>query len=68
MTIAQEADGATAAQHTQYMQGLEASMARLNTAYQSFISNLTSSDVIVVLINVIAGLVDGVAMLFANDF
>ena len=50
--------GATMAQQMEYAGGLEASMNGLTTAYEGLITNLTSSEVIITLVNMLAGVVE----------
>lgn len=77
--IALTSQGATAAQHRKYMQGLEAATSRLTTSYQEFVTALTNSDVAITVINklsdvlsilsnniaVVYGLMGGILVLFA---
>ena len=58
--------GATLAQHSKYMGGVEAATNNLTTAWQSFISALTGSDTIVNIMNIVTRLVDMADYLLNN--
>lgn len=57
VNISQNSAGATMAQHTQFMQGMEAATVGLQTAYQKFITTITDSELI---IGIIRGLSTGI--------
>lgn len=57
----EEAAGATAAQHLEYMKGMEGAMTQLKTSWQQFITTLTDSEVIIGTIRALAGAIGGVA-------
>ena len=50
--------GATMAQQAEYMGSLEASMNQLTTAYEGLITNLTNSETIITLVNMLASVVE----------
>lgn len=52
---ARESEGETAAQHAEYMKGLEAALAQLTTTWQQLITTLTDSQVIVFVVNMLTG-------------
>lgn len=58
VNISMNSAGATAAQHAKYMQGLEAAMTQLTTAYQKLITNFATSDIVITVINNIASALD----------
>jgi hypothetical protein len=45
--ISQDSAGATMAQHTQFMKGMEAATTNLRTAYQNFITAITDSELLI---------------------
>ena len=49
-----ESEGATLAQHMNYMEGMEASMTRLTTAWQNFINSLVESEFIIGIVRAIS--------------
>lgn len=59
--IAAESSGATMAQMATYMQGMEASLNKVNVAWETLISNITNSDVIIGLINTAASVLETIA-------
>lgn len=56
--------GALQFQHIDYMEGMEAATNRLQNAWQGFILALTSSDVIIEIVNVVTAAIDGLAGVF----
>lgn len=59
--IAQESAGATMAQHTQFMRGMEAATVGLQTAYQKFITTITDSEVIIGIVRGLSAAINGLA-------
>jgi TP901 family phage tail tape measure protein len=57
---AQDSAGASAAQYAVYAQGMEAAMTNIKTAWQEFTQSLTSSKIIISIINGITSALDGV--------
>ena len=47
VNISLDSEGATLAQHMNYMDGMEASMTKLTTAWQNFINSLVESEVVI---------------------
>jgi TP901 family phage tail tape measure protein len=60
VNIAQNSAGATMAQHTEFMKGMEAATVGLQNAYQKFITTITDSEVI---IGIVQGLAVGIEAL-----
>ena len=54
VNISLESEGATLAQHMSYMEGMEASMTRLTTAWQNFINSLVESEFIIGIVKAIS--------------
>ncbi len=51
VNISMNSAGATIAQHSKYMQGMEAATSKMTAAYQQLITNLLNSDLIIGVIN-----------------
>lgn len=56
--ISQRSAGATMAQMETYLQGMDAALNKLNNAWEQIITNITDSDIIINLINVVTGVLD----------
>ena len=56
--ISQESAGATAAQHVEFMNSLEAATVRMQNAYQEFIKTITESEIIIGIVNSIASVIE----------
>jgi TP901 family phage tail tape measure protein len=59
--IAQESAGATMAQHTQFMKGMEAASIGLQTAYQKFITTITESEFIIGVVRALGSAIEAIA-------
>jgi TP901 family phage tail tape measure protein len=59
--ISSEATGGLELQHIQYMDGMEAALTRLKTAWEGFITSLVSADVIVFFFNLATSAIEGFA-------
>jgi hypothetical protein len=57
--ISSEATGGLELQHIQYMNGMEAALTRLKTAWEGFITSLVSADVIVFFFNLATSAIEG---------
>ena len=58
--------GATLAQSSKYMEGMEAAMNNLTTSFQSLITALTESDVIITIVNVVGQILQGITSVVNN--
>jgi TP901 family phage tail tape measure protein len=58
--ISSEATGGLQLQHMQYMTGMEASLSRLKTAWEGFITSIVSADIVVFFFEILQGAVEGV--------
>ena len=58
--------GATLAQSSKYMEGMEAAMNNLTTSFQSLITALTESDVIITIVNVVGQILQGITSVISN--
>jgi len=65
VNISQDSAGATMAQHTEFMKGMEAATVGLQNAYQKFITTITDSELIIGIIRTLATSIDLVATGFA---
>jgi len=61
--IAQRSQGTTLAQMDTYLQGMDAALNKINVAWESIITNLTNSDVIIGLMNTFGGILDMVGQI-----
>lgn len=61
VAIAGDSAGATAAQHVEYMQSLEASQTRLATAYEALITALVNNDMIKAVLDFLAQILERIA-------
>jgi TP901 family phage tail tape measure protein len=59
--ISQNSAGATMAQHTQFMRGMEAASVGLQNAYQQFITTITDSELIIGIIRGLSSAISGLA-------
>jgi hypothetical protein len=59
--ISQNSAGATMAQHTQFMRGMEAATVGLQNAYQQFITTITDSELIIGIIRGLSAAITGLA-------
>jgi TP901 family phage tail tape measure protein len=57
--ISSEATGGLELQHIQYMEGMEAALTRLKTAWEGFITSLVSADIIVFFFNLATSAIEG---------
>ena len=58
ITTAEEAAGATTAQHVEYMQSMEAAMVGLQNAWQAFITAISDSDIIISMVKSLTKIID----------
>lgn len=58
--------GATMAQSAKYMEGLSAKMTLLTNAWQQLITTVTDSEIIIKIVEILTGLVNGVANILSN--
>ena len=65
--ISQRSAGATMAQMQTYLQGMDAAINKLNNAWEQIVTNITDSDVIVSLINMVTSFLDKVAGFLSTD-
>lgn len=65
--IAQQSLGATEAQAAEYLQGMEAATNKLTTAYQSLITSVTDSEIIIGIVNTLSGVLDHLAEFLSTD-
>jgi len=61
VNISQTAAGATNAQHTEFMRGLEAATAQMQNAYQQFITTITETETIIDIVKILGEIIE-----FAN--
>jgi hypothetical protein len=61
VNISQTAAGATNAQHTEFMRGLEAATAQMQNAYQQFITTITETETIIDIVRLLGEIIE-----FAN--
>lgn len=66
--VAQRSEGATVAQLTQYMRGVEAATNNLQVAWEKFTESIVKSDVVTGLLNGVAGFVSGLSEAIKNGF
>lgn len=66
--IAQRSAGATMAQMATYMEGMEASLNRVNVAWEKIVTSFTNSDLIVSLTNGLANMMDWVGGLLSQTW
>jgi hypothetical protein len=59
--ISQDSAGATAAQHVQFMQGLEGATIRMQSAYQDFITTISNSEILISIIDLITRSIDNLS-------
>ena len=59
--------GATLAQHSEYMGGMEAATSRLSNSFESLISSIVDSETIIGIVNLFTGLVD-IGKTLLSDF
>jgi hypothetical protein len=59
MEISENSLGATNAQQAKYMQSMEAAVNKVKTAFQGLVTTLTSSDVIIKIVNTFADVISG---------
>lgn len=57
--IAAQSAGATAAQMSTYMEGLDASLNKINVAWEGLVSNLVNSDVVIALTDAVGNMLSG---------
>ena len=65
--IAQRSAGATAAQAATYMEGMEAALNKVNVAWETIVTTVTDSEVIISIINRTSELLNGIADFLSND-
>lgn len=53
-----DSEGAMMAQHMNYMEGMDAAMAKLKTAWQGFISSIADSEIIIGVVKIIGEAID----------
>ena len=58
--------GATLAQSSKYMEGMQAATNNLTTAFQSLITTLTNSDLIIGIVNAISGILNVITNIIGN--
>lgn len=58
--------GATMAQSAKYMEGLSAKMTLLTNSWQQLITTVTDSEIIIKIVEILTGLVNGVANILSN--
>ena len=58
---AQDSAGASAAQYAKYAYGMEAAITNLKTSWQSFIQSLTSSKIVIGVVNTLTKTISGIA-------
>ena len=61
VNISQDSAGATAAQHVQFMQGLEGATIRMQNAYQEFITTIADSDMLINIVNGLTTIITGLS-------
>lgn len=61
VNVSLESEGATLAQHSNYMDGMEASMTQLTTAWQGFINSIVESDIIIGVVKAISIAIEGLS-------
>ncbi len=61
VNISQDSAGATAAQHVQFMQGLEGATNRMTTAYQDFIRTISESEMIVSIVDLLTRTIENLS-------
>ena len=66
--ISQESTGATAAQASVYLEGIEASLNKLQVAWEGVVQAFNNSGVITAVLNAMAGAVEGLGAMANNDF
>jgi TP901 family phage tail tape measure protein len=59
--IAQYSQGATMAQHMEYMKSMEAATVNLQNAWQKFITTITNSETIITVVKAITSVIDGLS-------
>lgn len=65
--ISAQSAGATAAQSATYLQGIEASINNIKVAYQSIVTSITDSDVIIGFLNGVANALSNIANFISNS-
>lgn len=65
--IAQRSQGATVAQMSTYMEGMEAALNKVSVAWESIVTAVTDSEVIINVINAVSGLMNVVASILSNS-
>ena len=61
VNISQDSAGATAAQHVQFMQGLEGATIRMQAAYQDFITTIADSEMLIGIVDAITNIIDNLS-------
>jgi TP901 family phage tail tape measure protein len=59
--ISQDSAGATAAQHVQFMEGLQGATIRMQAAYQEFITAISDSDMLIGIVDFLTRAIDNLA-------
>lgn len=65
--VAQEATGATVAQMNSYLTGMEAALNKVSVAWEKIVTNLTDSDFVIGLVNMVGNILDKVGEIFENE-
>lgn len=66
--IAERSAGATAAQASTYMQGMEAALNKVSVAWEKITTAVTNSDVIINVINLVSNFLDKLGSFLSTDF
>ena len=66
--IAQRSAGATAAQAGVYLEGMEASLNKIQVAWEKIVTGLTDSEVIIGILDTVANILDNIGSAFENEF
>lgn len=66
--IAERSQGATLAQMSTYMEGMDAALNKINVAWEEIVSNLVNSDAIINIINLVGGFLETLGSFLSTDF
>jgi TP901 family phage tail tape measure protein len=61
VNTSQESAGATTAQQVEYMKSMQAALVGLQTAYQKFITTITDSELVISIVKILSGAIEGIA-------
>jgi TP901 family phage tail tape measure protein len=64
--ISSEATGGLQLQHMKYMDGMEAALARLRTAWEGFVTSIVSADIVVFFFQIMQGTIEGVTSIIQS--